>query len=289
MIIAGRTIHRDASPYIVAEIGAAHNGSFDRAYQLIEHAQAAGADAVKLQLFEPAKIAETRGGWTKQLLSGPWAGWTLGPLYHKAHTPKEWFPALFEVGRERGIPVFASVFDADGVDFLEALACPAYKIASFELGDLKLIDKVASTGKPVILSTGLADTAEVGAAILAAMAPAGSQPPAILHCVSAYPCPVEQANLGRIGELRYLFGLLTGYSDHTLGNEAAVVATALGAAIIEKHITLSRHHGGLDDHFASEPREFKAFVTAVRNAHLALQETVSVGEAAHRNLKVKVA
>jgi sialic acid synthase SpsE len=288
MIIARRAIGRDMPPYIVAELGAAHNGSFERAVRLIEEAKAAGADAVKLQCFEPAKIAAARGGWNKQIFTGPWAGWTLGPLYHKAMTPKEWFPALFEVGRDLAIPVFASVFDREGIDFLEALDCPAYKVASFELGDLQLIDKAAATGKPLILSTGMATNHDVGEAVVAAMAPSGSQPPALLHCVSAYPCPVACANVGRIEELRYLFQLPVGYSDHTLGSEAAIVATALGASIIEKHITLSRQDGGLDDHFATEPDEFKAFVAAVKNAHAALQETVSEGEAAHRDLRVKV-
>jgi sialic acid synthase SpsE len=287
--IAGSHIGPDAAPYIVAEMGAAHNGLFDRAVKIIEAAKAAGADAVKLQCFDPQDIAAARGGWTKVIPAGPWAGWTLGLLYQKAYTPKEWFPGLFDYAERIGITLFASVFDTSAVDFLEVMGCPAYKISSFELGDLRLIDKAAATGKPLILSTGMASAHEIGEAVITALAPARARDLALLHCVSTYPCPIEEANVGRIGELRYLFQLPIGYSDHTLGSDAAVVATALGARIIEKHMTLSRQDGGLDDGFASEPHEFKAFVTAIRNAHAALQDTVSAAENLHRDMKVKVA
>ena len=216
----------------------------------------------------------------KVLTEGLWAGRSLGDLYRQTYTPREWFLGLFRYTKEIGITLFSSVFDEEGVDFLETLGSPAYKISSFEITNLALIRKAASTGKPLILSTGMASDEDITAALNETVA---EEPEwrirklcdaAILHCVSAYPCPIEQAGLVRItrlaADVKDYDGFCVGLSDHTLGTTAAIVATALGASIIEKHITLSRADGGPDAAFSLEPAEFKKLVDDVRDAYAAL-------------------
>lgn len=270
------------APYVIAELSANHNGMLGRALQLIREAKEAGADAVKIQLYDPMKLAVARGGPMKAIESGPWAGRTLLDIYEVGHTPREWFPAMFDYARKHGITLFSSVFDEDGVDFLVELDCPALKIASFELTNLPLIRKAASTGKPVILSAGMASIDEIHEATDVTGYRGADR--AVLHCVSAYPCPPEQANLGRICELDEVFEIV-GFSDHTLGPECAIAAVALGASIIEKHITLDRNDGGLDASFSMEPKEFAEMVSAIRNVHAALQPPKGDGEAIYRELR----
>ena len=271
MNIAGRDIGSGHSPYVVAEMAGEHKWEFSLCCELIAMAKKAGADAVKAQLYDPVRLAEARGGRTKVLTDGLWKGRTLGDLYHEAHTPRKWFPDLFAHAKDIGITLFSSVFDEDGVDFLESLECPAYKIASFELTDLALIRKAASTGKPVIISTGMGSEAEVWEASWAAQEAAKHEgSPAILHCVSAYPCPVGALNLrSKFEEFKRHYTVF-GLSDHTLGSVAPVVATALGASIIEKHITLDRQNGGPDAPFSLEPAEFKQMVQDVKDAYASL-------------------
>lgn len=284
MNIAGREIGPGHQPYVIAEISGEHKGSCTRLQMLIAAAQDAGADAVKLQAFDPDKLAASRGGASKTLTSGPWAGMTLGEIYKATHTPRGFLDLGIQYGKTKGIPVFASAFSEDDVEFLERMGCPAYKIASFELTNLPLIRKVAKTEKPVILSAGMATDREIWAALANVRSPEYTYDTAILHCVSAYPCPPEAANLGRITSLLKDISYV-GFSDHTLGSECAIAAVALGASIIEKHITLDRNDGGLDASFSMEPAEFKAMVTAIRNVHAALQPPKGDGEAIYRELR----
>jgi N-acetylneuraminate synthase len=267
MQIDGKQIGPGHPPYIVGEVSGEHRGDLLRCMTLISAAKKAGADSAKLQLYDPVKLAEARGGRNKVLTDGLWKGRTLGDLYQEAHTPREWFPELFAYAKDIGITLFSSVFDEEGVDYLESLGCPAYKIASFELTDLALIRKAASTGKPVIISTGMGSESEIVAAMNAASYPHL----ALLHCVSSYPCKIEDARLGRLRGFgaRYNFDCM-GISDHTLGSVAPVVATALGASIIEKHITLDRKNGGPDAPFSLEPHEFKQMVQDVKDAYASL-------------------
>jgi sialic acid synthase SpsE len=264
MNIAGRQIGHGNPPFLIAEMAGEHRGSIDRAVKIIDAAKVAGADAIKFQLYSPDDLAQARGGRDKILTGGLWEGRTLGDLYQEAHTPMEWFPRLFHEARKRFIIPMSSVFDENGVDYLASLDCPGIKIASFELTDLALIRKAASTGKPIIISTGMADWSDVVRA-----ASAGGPNAAMLHCVSAYPCRVEDLGLSRMAQLTVateVFGL----SDHTLGSVAPVVATALGASIIEKHITLDRKNGGPDASFSLEPHEFRKMVQDVKDAYASL-------------------
>lgn len=284
MKIADRIIGRGDLPYVIAEIASEHCGSYERAIRLIEVAKEAGADAAKLQLYDPLKLAEARGGADYVLPDGLWAGRTLLDLYTQAHTPRKWFPGLFAAAKSIGITLFSSVFDEEGVDYLETLECPAYKISSFEIRDLALIRKTASTGKPLIISTGMASDDEVEDAYIAAMTP----DVAWLHCVSAYPCDIREANLSRIDVLVHWLQTI-GLSDHTLGSVAPIVATALGASIIEKHLTLSRADGGPDAAFSLEPAEFKQMVSDVRDAYASLGTGErSKSEDTYRPLRAKV-
>lgn len=285
MIVDGHPIGTSHPVFVIAEMSCNHNGDLDRAIKLIDAAVEAGASAVKLQSYDPVHLAVARGGLDKKLDKGPWAGWTLGDLYQQAHTPRAWFPVLFEHAERAGITIFSSVFSEEEVDFLNQLGAPAFKISSFEAGDRKLIAKAASTEKPVIISTGMARNDEVRQALVATIDNGGSSA-ALLHCVSAYPCPIEEANIGRVSELRHTFLAPVGFSDHTLGNDAAIGAVALGACIIEKHLTLSRSDGGLDAEFSCEPHELKALVTSVNNVWKACQEPSGSVEDAHRDLRV---
>ena len=269
MNIAGREIGKAGPPYLIAEMSGEHCGFKDSAINLISMALWVGADAIKLQCFDPSKLAEARGGADKVLTEGLWAGRALGDLYRETHTPREWFPDLFAYAKRIGITLFASVFDEEGVDFLETLGCPAYKISSFSLTDLALIRKAASTGRPLLISTGMASEDEIEEGVYQAGGLDNLNNVAVLHCVSAYPCSIESAGLHRIGKLiedHHVVGL----SDHTLGSIAPIVATALGASIIEKHITLDRKNGGPDAPFSLEPQEFKQMVSDVKDAYASL-------------------
>ncbi|MGE3149759.1 MAG: pseudaminic acid synthase [Pseudorhodoplanes sp.] len=267
--IAGRAIGAQAFPYVIAELSGNHNGDIARAIRLIDAAKSAGADGVKLQTYTADTITIDHAGPGFVIEKGLWAGRKLHELYSEAHTPWEWHPALFAHASEVGIHCFSSPFDPTAVDFLERLGAPAYKIASFEIIDTPLIRYAAKTGKPLIISTGMAEAPEISDAVTAARN-AGRGGVALLHCISGYPTPVEEANLKRIPALAAAYDCCIGLSDHTLGIEVATASAALGAVIIEKHITLARADGGPDAAFSLEPAEFAAMVKGVRTAFAAL-------------------
>lgn len=269
LFINGRRISRDVPPYIIAELSANHNGKLETALKIIEEAAKAGADAVKLQTYRPDTITLDSGADEFRIKGGLWDGRTLYELYEEAHTPWEWHKPLFEHARKTGIPIFSSPFDTTAVDLLEDLNAPAYKIASFEAVDLPLIRYVAATGKPMIISTGMADAEEIQEAITAARE-GGCKQLAILHCVSGYPAPAEDYNLRTIVDMIGRFGLVTGLSDHTLDNTTAIASVVLGAAIIEKHFTLDRNGGGPDDSFSLEPEDLTALCRDSKTAWKAL-------------------
>lgn len=267
--INGRRISRNDSPYIIAELSANHNGSLDQAFRLIQEAQAAGADAIKLQTYRPDTITLKCETPDFRIEHGLWAGRTLYELYEEAHTPWEWHRPLFDFARKKGITIFSSPFDETSVDFLEDLGAPAYKIASFEAVDLPLIRYVASTKKPLIISTGMATRDEIFDAVATAR-DAGCNEIALLRCVSAYPARPEDYNLRTIPDMESEFGCVIGLSDHTIENSTAVASVALGASLIEKHFTLDRNAGGPDDSFSLEPSELNNLVSSARAAWLAL-------------------
>ena len=267
--IDNRPIGAAHAPYVIAELSANHNGDLSKALQIIDKACDAGASAVKMQTYRPDTITLNSTRPDFQITEGQWQGRSLYELYQWAHTPWEWHAPLFAHARARGITMFSSPFDATAVDLLEDLNAPAYKIASFEAVDLRLIRYAAATGKPMIISTGMADAAEIAEAIAAAR-DGGCRDLAILHCVSGYPAPAADYNLRTIPDMIARFGLVTGLSDHTLDNTTAIAAVALGASIVEKHITLDRSGGGPDDSFSLEPAEFAALCTAAATAHGAL-------------------
>jgi N-acetylneuraminate synthase len=263
--IAGRQIGRSFSPFVIAEMSANHNGNIGTAFRIIEEAKKAGADAVKLQTYTPETITLNCDSEEFRIRGGLWDGRTLYDLYREAHMPWDWHAPLFSFAAKLGITIFSSPFDFTAVDLLEDLNAPAYKIASFEAIDLPLIKYVASTGKPIIISTGMADACEIGEAIEAARS-GGCRDLAILHCVSGYPAPAAEYNLVMLPEMERRFGLVTGLSDHTLDNTTAISSVALGASIIEKHFTLDRKGGGPDDSFSLEPTDLAALCRDVRTA-----------------------
>jgi len=267
--IASRKIGPNHSPFIIAEMSANHNQDFNQAVKIIEAAKKAGADAVKLQTYTPDTITIDCDNDYFRIKGTIWEGKNLYELYGEAYTPWEWQPRLKKIANDLGMDLFSTPFDHTAVDFLEKMDVSAYKVASFELVDLPLLRKIAQTGKPIIMSTGMATLTEIDKAVNA-IREAGDNQLALLKCTSAYPAPPEEMNLRTIPHLSEAFCVPTGLSDHTLGIAVPVAAVALGACIIEKHFTLSRTNPGPDSAFSLEPGEFKAMVEAVRVAEKAL-------------------
>ncbi len=286
MKIHDREIGRGCAPFVIAEMSGNHNHSLESAMAIVEAAAAAGADAVKLQTYTADTITldVSSGPFVIADRESPWAGRRLHELYQEAHTPWAWHEPLFDRARQLGLIAFSTPFDPTAVDFLETLDVPAYKVASFELVDLSLIEKIARTGKPIIMSTGMATLAEIDEAVQAGRR-GGAREVALLKCSSAYPAAPAEMNLSTIPHLAAAFGLPVGLSDHTLGLAAPVTAVALGARIIEKHLALSRKLPGPDVAFSLEPDEFRDMVAAVRAAKQAVGQVdygVSPREAASR-------
>lgn len=267
--INGRAIGSDHAPYIIAEMSANHNGSLQTAFRLIDEAKRAGADAVKIQSYTADTITLNSNAPDFQIRGGLWDGRTLYDLYQQAHLPWDWHAPLFDYAREAGITLFSSPFDFTAVDMLEKLNAPAYKIASFEAVDLPLIRYVAQTGKPMIISTGMADAEEIAEAVDTARSN-GCQDLVLLHCVSGYPAPAADYNLRTLPDMAQRFGVPVGLSDHTLDNTTAVAAVALGACVIEKHFTLDRNGGGPDDSFSLKPADLQALCRDSKTAWSAL-------------------
>lgn len=268
--IHGREIGPGKPAYVIAEISANHNQSLNSALELIALAKESGADAVKIQTYTPDTITIDCDNEYFHIGKGSlWAGKNLYKLYREAFTPWEWHAELFAHARKTGITLFSSPFDETAVDLLEKLDAPAYKIASFELVHLPLIRRVAQTGKPLIMSTGMGSLEEIAIAVETARE-AGCRELALLKCTSAYPAPPEEANLRTIPHLADAFGVPAGLSDHTMGSAVAVASVCLGGCIIEKHFTQSRAVPGPDSAFSMEPAEFKAMVDNVRTAEQAL-------------------
>lgn len=262
-------IGEGARPYVIAELSGNHNGDISRARALIEAAAENGADCVKLQTYTADTMTIKSDRPEFRITGGLWDGYTLHDLYQWAHTPYEWHGELFAHAARCGIPCMSAPFDETAVDLLEGLGCPIYKVASFELLDLPLVRYIAETGKPMIMSTGMASLEDVAKSV-ETVHRYGSGELVLLHCISGYPTPVEEANLRRMDALKAAFGCLVGLSDHTLGNIAAITAAAMGAAVIEKHFTLARADGGPDAEFSMEPAELKALTRDVALAHAAL-------------------
>jgi pseudaminic acid synthase len=267
--INNRPVGPEFPPYIIAELSANHNGSLDRALNTIDEAHQCGADAIKLQTYTAETMTIDCDRPEFKIEGGLWDGYNLYDLYKWAETPYEWHQTMFDYARKRGITVFSSPFDKSAVDLLEGLNTPAYKIASFEIVDLPLISYVATTGKPMIISTGMANELEIEEAVTTAR-DSGCKDLILLHCISSYPAPIDQANLKQIPELSKRFNVLSGLSDHTMGTVASVTAIAMGASIIEKHFTLSRKDKGPDSDFSLEPTELKQLCLDTKAAWAAL-------------------
>jgi N-acetylneuraminate synthase len=267
--IAGRLIGPDHEPYVVCELSGNHNGSLERALQLLEAAATTGADAIKIQTYTPDTITIDHDGPGFRIEGGLWDGRTLYDLYGEAQTPFEWHEILFRRARELGVTIFSTPFDESAVDLLETLDAPAYKIASFEAIDVPLIAYVARKGKPMIISTGMANFEEIGEAVRTAREN-GCGAIVLLHCVSSYPAPDEQSNVRTVPDLAERFGVVSGLSDHTFGSAVAVASIALGGCVVEKHFTLRRADGGPDSAFSLEPDEFKTLVEDCKRAWRAL-------------------
>ncbi len=280
--INGREIGSGKPVYVIAELSANHNQDFEQAIRIIQAAKESGADAVKLQTYTPDTITIHSDREYFRVNGGtPWDGRYLHDLYAEACMPWDWQPKLKKIANQLGMDLFSSAFDSTAVDFLEQMSIPAHKIASFEIVDIPLIQKMACAGKPLIMSTGMASLEEIDEAVQSARA-AGACQLALLKCTSAYPASLDEMNLRSIPELASRFGLPVGLSDHTLGIAVPVAAVALGASIIEKHLTLSRALKGPDSAFSLEPEEFKAMVDAVRTTERALGQ-IQFGPSAHES------
>lgn len=275
--IGNRSIGTESSPYIIAEMSGNHNQSLDRALEIIEAAAAAGAHAVKIQTYtaDTMTLNIEEGEFYINDPGSLWMGRSLYSLYQEAHTPWEWHKEIFQHAHELGLTLFSTPFDESSVDFLEEIGTPCYKIASFENCDLPLIRKVASTGKPIIISTGMATVAELDETVRCAR-DAGCKDLILLKCTSSYPSTPENSNLQTIPHMRELFGCQVGVSDHSMGVGVAVAAVALGATVVEKHFTLDRKEGGVDSAFSLEPAELKRLVIETERAWQGLGE-VSYG------------
>ncbi|WP_291572605.1 pseudaminic acid synthase [Clostridium sp. UBA4548] len=268
--INGKSISGDTTCYIIAEMSANHNGSFENAVELIKQCAEAGVNAIKLQTYTADTITIDCDNKHFQISQGTlWDGKTLYDLYKEAYTPWEWQPKLKEIAEEYGLACFSSPFDKSSVDFLEDMNVECYKIASFEITDIPLIEYIASKNKPIIISTGVATLSDIENAVNACKK-AGNDKIILLKCTSAYPAPYEEMNLRMIKSLSETFGVVSGLSDHSLGIEIPIAAVALGAKVIEKHVTLNRADGGPDAAFSLEPNELKDMVTAIRNTEKAL-------------------
>ena len=267
--IDGRLIGDSEPPYIIAEVSANHNGKIENAFDIIEMAKRSGADAVKMQTYTPDTITLNSKKPDFMINEGLWAGNSLYDLYSKAYTPWEWHAELFEHAKRQELTIFSTPFDFTAIELLEKLNAPAYKIASFECIDLPLIRAAASTGKPLIISTGMANESEIHDAVETALK-FGSGELALLHCVSGYPAPAQEYNLLTLKDMREKFGVTVGLSDHTLSNTTAVAAVALGATLIEKHVTLDRSGGGPDDSFSLEENDLEDLCTVTKTAWEAL-------------------
>jgi pseudaminic acid synthase len=269
MQINGRLISGDNPTYIIAEMSANHDHDFDKAVKIIEAAHEAGADAVKLQTYTPDTMTIDSDKPHFQIKGTIWEGRNLYDLYGEAYTPWEWQPELKQIANDLGMDLFSTPFDFSAVDFLEEMDVPVHKIASFENVDIPLIRYIARTGKPIIMSTGMATLAEIDEAVQAIRAE-GNDQIVLLKCTSSYPAPPEEANLRTIPHLAEAFGVVAGLSDHTMGSAVPIAAVTLGARVIEKHFTLSRDDPGPDSSFSMEPHEFRQMVDAVRMAEKAL-------------------
>lgn len=267
--IDGREISPNMPPYIIAEISANHNGKIDNAYKIIDMAKRAGAHAIKMQTYTPDTITLNSDKPDFQINEGLWAGKNLYKLYEQAFTPWEWHKELFEYAKYKSISIFSTPFDFSAVEFLESLDAPAYKIASFECIDLPLIRVAASTGKPLIISTGMADQREIQDAVDTALK-YGNGALTLLHCISGYPTPPMEYNLQTMSDMRKRYGVDVGLSDHTLSNITAISAVALGAVMVEKHVTLDRNGGGPDDSFSLEEDGLKELCSATKTAWQAI-------------------
>ncbi len=267
--IDGRKIGPREPPFVIAELSANHNNDIDQAMAIIDAAATAGADAIKLQTYTADSLTIDCDREDFLIDSGLWEGQKLYELYKQASTPWDWHEALFQRAQAVGLVVFSSAFDPKAVDFLIELGIPAFKVASFELVDIPLIRHIAKTGRPMIMSTGMANPEEISEAVDAARE-SGCTQLALLHCISAYPTPIAEANLVTIKDLGDRFGVEVGLSDHTLGVTASIAAVSLGATIVEKHVTLKRDNGGPDAAFSLEPDELATLVSACRDAHSAL-------------------
>ncbi|MBR1572380.1 MAG: pseudaminic acid synthase [Lachnospiraceae bacterium] len=268
--IGDREINEDSPTYVIAEMSGNHNMDYDRALRILYAAKESGADAIKLQTYTADTITLNCDDPCFQITQGTlWDGRTLYNLYKEAYTPWEWQPKLQEVAKEIGLDFFSTPFDFTSVDFLEQMSIPVYKIASFEMTDIPLIRKVAKLGKPIIMSTGIATLQDIELAINTCKE-VGNNDVILLKCCSAYPTPYEDINLRTMVNMADTFDCLVGLSDHTMGHDVAVASVAMGAKVIEKHLTLSRADGGVDSAFSMEPQEFKDMVNGIRNVEKAL-------------------
>ena len=285
--IDGRLIGPKHPPYIIAELSANHNGDINRAYEIMEAAKRAGADAIKLQTYTPDTITLDCESEDFQIRGGLWDGQSLYNLYKNAYMPWDWHKLLFDRAKELEMTIFSSPFDFTAVELLESLDAPAYKIASFELTDLPLIKRVAKTGKPMIMSTGMANKEEIKSAVDIARNN-GCIDLILLHCVSGYPAPACEYNLKTVADLGSSFNVVPGLSDHTIDNAAAIASIALGARLVEKHVTLDRNGGGADDSFSLEPQELYQLCRDVKSAWQAIGRiNYEVTEAEKGNIKFR--